>query len=520
MEKLEARQFEREIEQADGKDVPVLFYTWFGPGCPTSKPRWWDVSPDADPYPDKMEDETDDNFKQSASHSAYRCGSCYQVMRDLNRSGRVKIYNVGWSSPEDSATAQKAWKENYAGNGAPDDIIPWVWFEDLTQTKNFSRILDENKYPELMKHIKRGGRPHHVSAIITGKELLSLLLRSMYGGFTADTTVLPAVIGERYNPNLMEKGGVRTWYRLDQEGKLCNNDPLKPTDDGWCVAKLNASNALAERAIATGLRTVLCANRAAGPTQNRNLGGIIYRGQPGDMLPINGYKLVLIDTKLHNGPAVVTYDYKGRYTKSREHDDGLGDLDLIDVFFNFTPPTERGRTGAIAALKVFLEGCRDLKSQTYETLEVYNAYRGPATLSAAMTECFYGQRTPICRPDERWQNRTLTKDGRVVHVQYFNNDGVIHGFYETRNPTPQQLREGMPFRDVLGKEGYMLMAQASMVKLWSGSWKAPQDYAVPISPRVAPLASPPLSPLSLHAHRSPTHAIPRLDRSGVAGDRD
>ncbi|WP_394183039.1 hypothetical protein [Marinomonas posidonica] len=484
--------FKTIVEQARKDNRPLLFYVWFGPGSPT-KDKWWEPQPQDCPYEQTKQEigyspDEQKHIKESAAFSAMRCGPCYQTIRNINclkrqDDGQFEIDKTGdneqalkpviilvaWSSQGDEGTAIQAWKDTYDPLNKLAKATPWVWFGDILHSYiEWKKDIDNNT--EIQKHLDRAAGGHHHSAIITGKEILALLLRSHFGGLTTDTTVLPAIIGKDYDPGAYQKTGERHHYYFNDIGSGIS-------DEGWTVMPLHASSEYAESKIIRDLNTLFSKPVSAGPTQNRNQGGVVYQGQPKDTSPNVGYR-----PKGDNH--LVTYDYQTN--DGRIGNDSLEwqHLDLLDVFLNYTPYQRLSPVNL--ALDVFLEGTQALIPGVYETLEVYNAYRGPATLSAAATECYQSakiQNPPSPEPDDVWKNRTITKMGTTPHVTYISKDSTIKGYFETRNPTPDQLKQGQNIRDVLGSEGYMLMKELSLVKLWSGGWKAPQNFAVPITPR-------------------------------------
>ncbi|KZN13046.1 hypothetical protein [Marinomonas sp. TW1] len=490
--RMDGANFKTIVEQAIINKRPIIFYVWFGPGSPT-KDKWWEPQPQDCPYEQTKQEigyspDEQKHIKESAAFSAMRCGPCYQTIRNINclerqNSGKFAIDEennreqnlkpviilVAWSSKRDEGTAIQVWEDTYDPLNKLTKATPWIWFGDILDAYiEWKEDIDSNQ--EIQKHLDRAAGGHHHSAIITGKEILALLLRSHFGGLTADTTVLPAIIGKDYDPGAYQKTGERHHYYFNDIGSGIS-------DEGWTVMPLHASSEYAESKIIRDLNTLFSKPVSAGPTQNRNQGGVVYQGQPKDTSPNVGYRPT-------DDNHLVTYDYQtndGRIGND-SLDPNWQNLDLLDVFLNYTPYANLEPVKT--ALSVFLEGTKALESGVYETLEVYNAYRGPATLSAAATECYLSASQPNPpTQDANWKNRTITKLGTTPKVTYISQESAIKGFYETRNPTPNQLKDGQNIRDVLGPEGYMLMKELSLVKLWSGGWKAPQNFAVPITPR-------------------------------------
>lgn len=473
---LDGTVFMNSIRQAQKTETPVMFYTWYGAQCPVRE-GW--AAGGGDLYDSVgYGREALGKLRNTNEYSAQRCGPCYKVMRSLNDTQKcsgaahVKIFMVAWSAIVDEEAARNAWKKNYDYAGCPEDIISWVWFGDPEiQEYVKSNVLDglhEEEKNTLNQQLQRGRDGKHLSAIITGKELLALLLRACFGGMTADTTVLPAAIGGNYQPySLLGKGERKSWAYSE-----LTSSGLEASD-GWSLLPLNGYNEGAASRIARGLREIRRGGKAAGPTQNRNLGGVVYEGQPKDYSPRTGYE--------ERGSAVVTYDYRYKWTEGLTGKDGKqGNLDLVDVFLNYTADT----SSAVLGLRVFLRGISELAESEHDSLLVYNAFRGPATLSAAMTEVCYEGLKPTGRKfikNEEAYGRTLVKTGDVVTVEYHEGGGYIYGHFETRNPTPDQIKNGENIKDPLGAEGYMVLPQVGLVKVWSGSWKAPLDYAVAIT---------------------------------------
>jgi len=466
----------------------------------------------------------------SEHHSAKLSSGGEAELKDRKKIGAL-VYFVGWSSPTDSRGALAGWQANYQSGkyqAEKPNRVPFIWFEDLLDfsatSENISEQLsplntlpnlkllqslcnlknhEEKEDSELIKELRRnlkrasGGSdaPHHISVVITGKEILALILRSIFGGVTADTTVLPARVGAQYNSRA-EAGAGERFVGADlispKEQQDQSSLKLLCTEDSWGLLKREDHNQTVTENISEGLNRLFQRTHALGPTQNRNTGGVVYEGQPRDLSTDTGYvitqplEIMSLFSKEKTSKVVVTYDFKskdGGFLTFNQLDKRLPNADLIDVFFNYTPC--ENKEYAELALSVFLTGMLGMREGENENLLTYNAFRGPATLSAAMTEYVISQEGQTEEMVARNYGRVLSKTGKVVDVTYScssEDNAPLFGYGESRNPTPDQMKQHGKRRDIIGKDGYMLFPELGLVKIWSGSWKASTEYAIATTP--------------------------------------